>query len=438
MNLRDESRLNYRNTSGRYTAYRMLAWAGLTVAALWLFFQVQTGVVEPLFMPTPTPTRTAFSWAAEGQVLFEAGNLDAAIEAYQQALSFAPDAASIWIELAQIQTYSSALLTTDAERLQRLRDAENAIAQAIALEPDNSMAYAVRAFIKNWLANPAYGFTQDERVRLLNEAEGDAVRASQLDRQNMLAQVYYAEILLDQQKWAQASQTINQVLQRSTSLMDAHRVHGLILETFGEYSDAIRAYGRAAELAPNLTFLYIYIALNYRQLELYDQALDYFARAAAINEKNGVADPLPYIGIAKTYSQQGEFFIAARNAERALSLSPYNPNTYGQLGDIYVRARNYEGALPVLKCAVYGCTPEENEAASLVLGQGVAVQGLPLTSIEVAYYYVRYASVLASLNMCDTAEPVLVEVLAAYGSDSTIAAIVAENREICRILQSSP
>ena len=183
-----------------------------------------------------------------------------------------------------------------------------------------------------------------------------------------------------------------------------------------------------------MTFLYISIGQNFRQLERYDQALEYFDLAASINERLGIQDPLPFIAIAKTYARQGEFFIASRNAERALEFDPQNPVVYGQLGTIYVQARNYETALPVLKCAVYGCTAEENEVAQTLTGEGVAVEGLPLTSIDVAYYYVRYASVLAALNKCEQAYPVMEDLMAAYGDDAVIPEIVAENYAICRIL----
>ena len=44
-----------------------------------------------------------------------------------------------------------------------------------------------------------------------------------------------------------------------------------------------------------------------------------------INEQNEVADPIPYLAIARTYSQIGEFFIAARNVMRALEITPQDP-----------------------------------------------------------------------------------------------------------------
>ncbi|NUM47548.1 MAG: tetratricopeptide repeat protein, partial [Anaerolineales bacterium] len=237
-------------------------------------------------------------------------------------------------------------------------------------------------------------------------------------------------------------------LAANDQLMDVHRIYGQVLETKGLYFDAIEEYERAAALAPNLTFLYLYVGYNYRQLaqeaqlvdinspvakERFEQALEAFARAAAINEQIGVKDPIPYLAIAKTYAQQGEFFIAARNGEKALEYDPENPSVYGQLGRIYMQARNYETALPTLKCAVVGCTAEENEVGK------VEVQGLALTSIEVAYYYVFYDSVLSALNKCDDPDVAVVRTAlrASYGTDAVIPLIIDENEEICRILAQS-
>jgi tetratricopeptide (TPR) repeat protein len=208
-----------------------------------------------------------------------------------------------------------------------------------------------------------------------------------------------------------------------------------VLESLGQYRSAIEQYLKAAEISPNLTFLYVYVGRNYLSLRLYDRALEYYARAAEINKQLGVKNPIPNLEIAKTYTQQGEFFIAARNAETALGFDPTNANTYGQLGIIYIRSRNYEGAQPVLKCAVHGCAAEENE-----VGQA-AVQGLQLTNLTVAYYYVEYGTVLAFLsrpnqNFCPEARQVLNEVRAAYPDDEILMSIVADSEGICNRLDS--
>ena len=447
-----EDHLTFRPRRERSDPYRMLLWAGLILAGLWMLVQIFDGAITA-FEPEPTPTRTAGSYSQEGQASFASGDLNAAIQAYEDSLITDPNNPRLRAELAQIQVYSSALLTTDAQRKERLQDALTNIKRAAKLAPRDSYVHAVRTFVLDWNANPNL-VTPAEREELLFQAENAAVLARELDNQNALALAYYAEVLLDRGQLVLAEETINAALEADKSLMDVHRIHGQVLETRGLYFDAIAAYQEAAKIAPNMTFLYLYIGYNYRHLglkaqeadirsavaaERFGQALEAFALAASINTQISVEDPLPYLAIAKTYAQQGEFFIASRNAEKALTLDPQNPAVYGQLGTIYVQARNYETALPALKCAVLGCTAEENEVAATLTGEGLAVQGLPLTSLEVAYYYVRYSAVLAALNKCAEADPIHQDLMAVYGTDDVIPLIVAENNEICRILaETSP
>ncbi|MDH3944912.1 MAG: hypothetical protein OEV06_12530, partial [Anaerolineae bacterium] len=221
--------------------------------------------------------------------------------------------------------------------------------------------------------------------------------------------------------------------------MDVQRVYGYVLESLGQYRLAIEKYREAVTIQPNLTFLYIFIGRNFRSLEVHNRALEEFEKAAQINEQLGVQDPVPFVEIAKTYSRDGEFFAAALNAEKAIRINPYNPNTYGQLGIIYTKARNFEGAQPVLKCAVRGCSAEENQVAIELLGEGVEVNGLPLTSGTVAFYYAQYGSVLAALsrpnqNYCEEALLVLNEVRTSYPDDPTFNQIVDENIAICDLV----
>ena len=351
----------------------------LIVIGLWFAFQVNDpgGRFEPLFLPTPTATRTVDSLVLEGEAYFEAGKIydpegKDAIDAYYDVLELHPDNAQVRSELARLLTYSSALLSTTEERAERLSLARTEIQLASDLAPDDSTVQAIRALVLDWSSTSAAA-SQEERQDWINEAEQAANLAITLDPNNSLALAFYAEVLLDQNQKAQAEEHARLAVQQGPELMDTHRVYGTVLESLGEYRYAIEEFEKAAEINPNLTFLYIRIGVIYRALKVYDVALDYFAKAISINQSNGVEDPLPYIAIAKTYSRDGEFFIAAVNGEKAIAINPTNADTYGQLGDIYVRARNYEGALPVLKCAVVGCTAEENEVG------GVAVQPLELT-----------------------------------------------------------
>jgi tetratricopeptide (TPR) repeat protein len=444
---------NLHPVKSRSNPYRILLWSGLILGAAWLLLQLNRGQVQSPFDPTPTPTRSPQSHILAAQAYFAAGKLDDptsdqdAIGAYQQALQVDPNNAQAWAELARIQTYSSSTLSTDQERLDRLQEALASVEKGFELAPDDSTVSAIHAFVLDWNASSNL-ISSDERESYLVQAETAANRARWLNPENALALAYYAEVLLDQQKWDQANQYASQAVELSPDSMDTHRVLGTVLEGLGQYRDAIDEYIKASQITPNLTFLYLRIGLGYRQLQVYNTALEYFQQAATINQTLGIKDPLPYIAIAKTYAQQGEFFIASRNAEKALSFDPANADTYGQLGMIYVQARNYETALPTLRCAVDGCTAEENETAQLfvdedILAENTAVQPLPLTNMNVAYYYVRYGSVLAYLSTaengyCSHSLELMTQLRLTYPDDPVLLQNVEDNEATCRSLMGTP
>ena len=227
--------------------------------------QVEIGTIQRPFQPTFTPTRSTFSLTAEGDASFSAGQLEEAISAYKEATNIDPNDTDVWVKLARIQTYSSNLVTTDAQRLQRLQEALESIDQATVLAPDDSLVHATRAFVLDWLWSATNLAGQDPKTMLL-EAEQEATRALQLDGQNVLAMAYYAEIMVDQQKWSQAEKTIVQAVERGSEIMDVHRVYAYVLESTANYSQAIEEYMKAIEINPNLTFLYISVGANYRRL----------------------------------------------------------------------------------------------------------------------------------------------------------------------------
>ncbi len=432
--------------------YRIFILLALILGAIWLMRQVEQGQIARPFTPTATPTRVAQSYALEGDAQFAAGKLDAAILAYQEASQVDPNDADVWTKLARIQIYSSIQQTTDEEQRTRLQDGLASAGKAVDLAPDSSTAHATRAFVLDWNANRIL-FGEKQAADYLLEAEQEAVRALQLDNKNALALVYYAEILVDEQKWNQAEQYVLQALEIDDGLMDVHRVYAYVLETFGQYNQAIQEYDKALEISPNLTFLYLRAGANYRRLAfgsqndetrtmLYENSLEYFAKAARLNEQLGIEDPIPYLSIAKTYSQEGEYFIAARNVQKALEIDPANADIYGQLGIVFFKSRNYEGSIPALKCAIRGCTAEESCDGRGGCGpndEAAAVVGLELSANTVVYYY-TYGSVLAALsrpkeNYCDEAMAVMGEVKVLFSGDRDIMGIVQAGESICASLE---
>ena len=426
---------------------------GLLVLLALLFFikGLNTGSIISPFSPTPTPTRTLNSYSQEGDTQFKAGNLGKAIQAYQNALKVDPNNADLWAELARIQVYSTTQITTDSGKRDRFQEAFTSIANGLKIAPDDSMLYAVKAFASDWYGNPSVA--GNDWQTYLNNGEQYAIQALQLDPTNDLAKAYYAELLVDQQKWSQADQYISQALQKETNQMDVFRVAGYVQESLGNYTEAINYYEKAIALTPNLNTLYLSVGANYRELATlsqndpqkniyYGDALDAFAAAVKINDQQGVKDPLPLISIANTYVQEGEFFSAALNMVKAVQYNPSDPTVYGQLGIVYYKSRNYEGAIPALKCYVEGCTAAEScyvrnggEDCDPNNIPNIPITGQPLSQNSVAYYF-TYASDLAGLHQpsnkyCDQAMPLFKQIAAAFSGDSSIMSIVSEGEGIC-------
>jgi tetratricopeptide (TPR) repeat protein len=377
----------FRKNVKKTNPYGVAAMLGIIMVMLIVLRSFNQGEITPMFMPTPTPTRTLDSFAGEGEVYFGAGDLERSIEAYQIA-------------------------------------------------PEDSMVHAIKSFTLDWLAGNST--TQSEKETLLNEAEQEVIYAIQMDNQNMLALAYYAEILVDQQKWIQAEQNINEAAARAPELMDVRRINGYVQESLGNYNQAISEYKEAIHINPNLTFIYLRIGANYRKLKQYKAALEYFDKAAVINEQLGVRDSIPYFSIATTYTQMGEFFSAGLNARKGLNYDPDNADAYGRLGIVFHRSRNYEGAIPAFKCAIRGCTAEEScevRQCDPETDTMVAVEGLPLTASTVDYY-LTYGAVLAGMHrtsngFCEEGMDILKMVKKDYRGDPIIMQNVVESETIC-------
>jgi hypothetical protein len=82
----------------------------------------------------------------------------------------------------------------------------------------------------------------------------------------------------------------------------------------------------------------------------------------------------------------------------------------------------------VLRCAVRGCTGLEDGDEDVL--RDVPVAGLRLNDSTVIFYY-TFGSVLAALDQCDEALPVLNEVAAAYSEEQLIIDIVSDGLAIC-------
>ncbi len=312
------------------------------------------------------------------------------------------------------------------------------IAKALGLDPEYAQGFAIKTLVLDWTASNS----TDEATQQQNLTDAIQASAAALirDPQNAYALAFRAEVLADQSNWSTALDVGAQAAGLAPGIMDVHRAYAYVLESNADYTGAIVEYKKAIAINPNLPFLHMSLGVNYRKLaqistnaqtsqDMIDAAINEFAIASSLNDK----DPGPYLSIAQTYANQGDYFAAELNARKALTLDITNPIVYGRLGVIYYHAKNYETAIKVLKCAVRGCLAADNEEGS------VDVTPTPLTAGTVDIYY-TYGSVMAFYGNepgnCTEARSIFSQLRASAWYDSTVEAILREGEVICAMFES--
>ena len=332
--------------------------------------------IQPLGVPSPTPTIAPETLLAEAEELFKQGKLIPAIDVYQQAVITQPDNPAAHIALARTQAFAG-----------KYKEAQTSAEDALLLNPNNSMAHAVRAWALNF---------QGEYL----EAESSIKRALELDPNNALAHAYYVEILVDSYynglgdfnglETAAEESKVAQTL--APDLLETHRARGYILEATGNYEEAISEYKAAIEINPNIADLYLAIGRNYRTLGFYDEAVAAFTRADSLNPQ----DPNPDLLLSRTYATVGEYGKALQFAKSAVTNNPADTNLRGNYGVMLYRNAYWTEAVQELSYVVKGgLSTDGNEMEVINL--------TPEAPGRIAEYYFTYALALARLDQCGEA-----------------------------------
>src|SRR6185503_12728958 len=335
----------------------------------YFFNQVYLPTQPNPFEATPTPTRSPESLVTEAQALYADGKLLDAIEAYQAAINASPGDSTLYIALARVQVFAG-------EYEEAQSNAEN----ALLLNSNNSMAYAVQAW--------ALDFQEGKNAEALESIR----KALELDPNNALAYAYSAEIWIDSgfDNYAKAAEESKKALALAPDMLETHRARGYVLENTGNYEEAIQEYEAAIAINPNISTLHIELGRNYRFLLVYDKAIKEFTLANTLN----ATDPLPDLLISRTHATQGSYEQALQYAETAVKDSPADASLRGNYGVMYYRNFFYDKAVEQLDLAINGGRTEE----------GDVITGLPLTDAPlVAEYYFTYGLGLARTDQCGEA-----------------------------------
>ena len=346
----------------------------LLVALIGIFLylnQVVVPATPPLFIPTPTPTRSPESFVNEAGQLYSEGKLSQAITSYKQAIASDPNNPSNYLDLARLQIW-----------LGEYEDAAVNAENALLKNSNNALAHAVRAWARSAVGDHL-------------EAEGSVKRALELEPNNALAHAVYAEILLNKADFGDVDKAIQQsniAKELAPNMLEVHRIRGLVLLNTQNTPEAIQELKAAIALNDKIADLHLNLGFAYRVNGENDLAIEELLSAFALNPDSASAPT----EISLAYANEGQFGKAVQYAEQAVAVDPSNARLWGNLGVMYYRNAELSKAIPALALVVQGGTTED----------GVAVEGLPLGYSTVAQYYWFYGFALAKSSQCGEAIPV--------------------------------
>ncbi len=354
----------------RSSLWRILLLVGLIGFFLYIN-QVVVPATPPLFIPTPTPTRSPESFLNEAEQYYDEGKLQQAMSAYQQAIIADPNNPAIYVALARVQAFAG-------EIDEAIVNTQNALLK----NPNNPMAHAVQAW--------ALSQIEDHLA-----AEAAIKKAIELDPNSAIAHAYYAEILINKGDFGdvdKASEESKIAMSLDPNLLESRRSRGLVLLNTQNVEEAIQQLKAAIAINDKIADLHLSLGFAYRVNGDNDLAVEELLTAFALNPNSPVAPT----EISLAYANEGQFGKAVQYAEQAVKVDASNPRLWGNLGVMYYRNQELSKAIPALAYVVHGGTTEE----------GVVVEGLPLDYSTVAQYYWFYGFALAKSNRCTDAVPV--------------------------------
>jgi len=313
------------------------------IALFVLVLRFQDDLRRPV-IPTPTATRAAQSYVAEGQASYEAGRLRAAVEAYTQAIALEPNRADGLIALSRIL----ALVDRTGEAVQRAE-------RAVQIDPESAAAHAALAMAYDWHGTWLLLHGRDAEARTHYEkAVSAAQEAIVIDASNAEAHAYLAESYMDRGNLVNAIESAQRGVDLNPNSADVQRAVAYVRESQGNYLGAAEAYQAALRLDPSVPYLWLSLGRNYRILSVVssagflDDAVGAFQRAIQIDPGYGPA----FDELGWTYYNVQDFRQAVETLEEAVRVDPNAWSAHNHLGIAHYSNRNYEAAAEALPRAI--------------------------------------------------------------------------------------
>ena len=397
------SKWNTRKRRRRSKPWLALALIALIAAGIYVE-RVIVPTVPPLFVPTPTPTRSPATFAIQAESLFAAGQLDQSEDAYREAIAIDPQQAAFYVALARVQVFNS-----------RPEEAARSAQDALLIDPNSAQAHAVYAWALDFLGG-------EEN---LTKAREEIDRALQIDPNSALNQAYLAEILMDSspENYKDALEAAQRAVQIDANLLEAHRALGYVWEGTATYDRAMQSYETALRISPNLAILHISMGNMLLNQGDPNGAISSYLQASQLSPTS--VQPLQLI--AQAYARVGDFGKASNYAETAVGLRPADPRLHGDLGRMYYKNNDIDQAVVELELAVRGGTS----------AGGVAVQPVPWDAARASTveFYWTYGLALAKSGQCGQAVEIFQALLREVREDSVAIENVTQGMVLCGVLQ---
>ena len=275
--------------------------------------------------PMPeTHSVDAFNAFQSAETLMKKPNdqgIEAAIEAYKDAINRDPQYATAYARLAEAYVHFGVIRRNPAALYLARGNAET----ALSLDPRLVEGHLAMGIVEEYSGK--------------EQAALDAMsRALSLDPGNTKTLVWQAQIYTRLNRWAEAEKNFHRVLQRRPNFWLAYNELGFGLEGEGRYQEALQAFRAASLAAPRNSLTMANLGNEYLQVGDPAEAIETLAQARAVDPESD--DVAAYTSLA--YRYQGKYEEALPFARKAVELNAAVDTNWLELADCYSSLRNHQ------------------------------------------------------------------------------------------------